>query len=87
MDDKQRLLDRHNCEQLMRKVMLLLDGEMNEAEEKDFLANVSICNHCLESYNIEKVFKESICNGIERKTISPDVLNSIREKIKSQLGD
>lgn len=37
MDDKQRLLDRHNCQQLMRKVMLLLDGEMSEAEEKIFL--------------------------------------------------
>ncbi len=85
MDDKQRLLDRHNCQQLMRKVMLLLDGEMSEAEEKDFLANVSICNHCLESYHIEKNFKDYICNKIDRKKISVDVLSSIRAQIKNQL--
>ena len=69
----------------MRKVMLLLDGEMSEAEEKDFLANVSICNHCLESYQIEKNFKDYIVNKVERKKLSVDVLISIREKIKGQL--
>ncbi len=85
MDAKQRLIDRHNCQQLMRKVMLLLDGEMSDTEEKDFLANVSICNHCLESYHIEKNFKDYIFNKVGRKKLSVEMLSSIREKIKSQL--
>lgn len=85
MDEKQRLLDRHNCQQLMRKVMLLLDGEMTEEEEKDFLSNVSICHHCLESYQIEKNFKEYIYNKVERKKLSSDTLSVIREKIKGHL--
>ena len=86
MNDKQRLLDRHNCQQLMRKVMLLLDGQMSEEEEKDFLENVSICNHCLESYQIEKNFKDYICNKVERKKLSEEALLNMRNQIKNKLG-
>jgi len=82
---EESLQKHHDCEALMKQVMLMLDGEMSEQQEKEFMNNICNCTHCLESFHIEKSFKECICNGIKRKSIPDSVLNSIREKIKSQL--
>ena len=76
---------KHDCVALMKKVILLLDGEMNEQEEKDFMKSICECAHCFESLEIERSFKECICNGIKRKELSAEVLISLREKIKIQI--
>ena len=75
----------HDCVTLMKQVMLLLDGEMNEQQEKDFMENICQCTHCFESLQIEKAFKDCVCNGLPRKSIPTNVLNSIRAQIKTQL--
>ena len=75
------LQNKHSCRTLLQKVMLSLDGEMSEEEERVFFDEVTKCSTCLEHYNIEKSFKEFLCAKIARKTISPDVIISIREKV------
>jgi len=75
------LQNQHSCRTLLQKVMLSLDGEMSEQDEQQFFDEVTKCSTCLEHYNIEKSFKEFMCAKLSRKTISPDVILSIREKV------
>ena len=48
---------RHSCDATLKKVMLALDDEMTQEEEKKFLAELNSCSYCLEKFNIEKSFK------------------------------
>jgi len=75
------LQNQHSCRTLLQKVMLSLDGEMSEEDEKVFFDEITHCSNCLEHYNIEKSFKEFICVKLSRKTVSPEMINNIREKV------
>jgi hypothetical protein len=59
----------HNCEIIFQKIMLLLDNELSQ-EEQDWLRDQLIdCPACLENYEMEKDFKELICEKL--KCIEP----------------
>ncbi|GIV34835.1 MAG: hypothetical protein KatS3mg031_2370 [Chitinophagales bacterium] len=72
----------HDCVQVLSKVFLALDGELTEAEEKEFYLELQRCSCCLNHFNIEKAFKEFLCQKIQRKEVNPDLIVSIREKIR-----
>ena len=48
----------HQCEDMMSKVFLSLDGELSHEEEKKFLEELNQCSCCLGKYEIEKSFKD-----------------------------
>ena len=71
----------HDCTALMRKVMMSLDGEMTEQEEKEFLADINQCSHCLDNYQIEKSFKQFLSSKLKRLSIPSSLIKDIRNKI------
>lgn len=71
----------HDCSALMKKVMMSLDGEMNEQEETEFLKDINQCSHCLENYNIEKSFKQFLHDKLKRKSISRSFIENIKAQI------
>ena len=77
----------HDCQDTLRKVRLVLDGELTQEEEKNFLHEVNICSQCLEKYHIEKSFKEFLTNKISRKHISTSIVDSIRNQIFGKSSD
>ena len=74
---------RHSCDTTLKKVMLALDDEMTEDEEKMFLAELNSCSYCLEKYNIEKSFKSYLCEKIKRHVVSPKIVDQIRDRIRN----
>ncbi len=73
----------HDCNAVMRMVMMALDGELPEDKEKQFLAEVNRCPHCLERYDIEKSFKHFLSNKIETKHTSAQSIEDIKAKIRN----
>ncbi len=72
----------HDCSSVISKVFLALDGELNAQEEKELLAEVNRCSHCLEHYNIEKSFKDFLQQKIESRKAKSNIISSIKTKIK-----
>src|SRR6185295_9901873 len=77
--------EKHKCDVTLRKVMLALDNEMTEEEEKKFLAELNSCSYCLEKFNIEKSFKSYLCEKIKRHAVSPKIVDQIRTRIHNTL--
>ena len=75
-------MEKHNCMEILSKVFLALDGELTTEEEKEFLEELRKCSCCLENYSIEKSFKEFLVTKIEQREVTPDLIVSIKEKIK-----
>lgn len=71
------------CEEIIAKLEQLLDGEMDQAQEKSVLEMVNNCQYCLEQYNIEKSFRKLIKNGISSVLYSSSLIFNIKSKIRS----
>lgn len=71
----------HDCKEILKKIFLVLDGEMSEEDEKVFLVKVTNCPQCLEVFSIEKKFKDFLMDKIEKKKVSPILIATIKEKI------
>ncbi|HYV91598.1 MAG TPA: hypothetical protein VE978_07445 [Chitinophagales bacterium] len=76
---------KHRCDATLKKVMLALDDELTEEEEKKFLAELNSCSYCLEKFKIEKSFKSYLCDKIKRHTVSPKIVDQIRTRIHNTL--
>ncbi|MCY7409028.1 MAG: hypothetical protein LH473_02050 [Chitinophagales bacterium] len=72
---------KHDCKATLERVMLALDGELSETEEKVFLDELNCCSWCLDKFEIEKSFKEYLCDKVKRHTVSSLVVDQIRAKI------
>ncbi|MFN0276036.1 MAG: hypothetical protein ACKVPJ_09840 [Chitinophagales bacterium] len=66
----------------MKKVFLVLDGEIPDTEKKLFIEDIQRCKGCLEHYHIEKYFKEFVYNKFERKECSDKLKTNILDEIK-----
>lgn len=71
----------HNCEEVVDQVNLMLDGELNAKEEQDVLCELQRCMHCLDEFNLQKKFKDFMQNKLEKKNISAECLERIKNQI------
>lgn len=71
----------HDCNEILSKVYLALDGALSNDEEREFLEQLNQCSCCLEKYEIEKSFKLFLQMKIERKTVSTQCIEAIRQKL------
>lgn len=74
-------LPKHDCRNFVKKVFLVLDGELPEADTRLFINDIERCKACLEHYQIEKAFKEFITRKIERRNCT----DSLKQNILSQI--
>ncbi len=65
-----------------RKVSLYLDGEMTKEAERAFLVEMKTNPTYLEILSKEKNFRELIKNRLQRKSVSPALVQSIKDKIR-----
>lgn len=79
-------LPKHDCRNFVKKVFLVLDGELPEQERNLFITDIQRCKGCLEHYHIEKTFKDFVVAKVERKCCSDELKNDIISKI-SQIND
>ncbi len=68
---------------ITQRVMLYLDGELSNKQERQLLAEIQGSPDLLERFSMEKSFREFIKSKISRKTVSPALVQSIKEKIRT----
>ena len=76
-------MGQHNCNDMISKVILALDGELTKEQESAFMAEISKCSCCLEHYNIEKSFKEFLANKLNHKCVDANLINAIKNNLGS----
>ena len=74
-----------SCGELIDKLYLLLDDELNVKEEKILIEHLDMCGECLELFNIEKRYLQFIKERCEKKVVSKDLVTSIKFAITSQI--
>jgi mycothiol system anti-sigma-R factor len=72
---------KHKCNETLARVILALDGELNDTEEKALLGDLERCSYCLEKYNIEKEYKEFLSRKMEKKVCAESLKVEIKEQI------
>ncbi|MDW8333982.1 MAG: hypothetical protein RMM53_07180 [Bacteroidia bacterium] len=74
------------CEEIIAKLELLLDGELDPEKQEEVVKMIEECEYCMEQYNIERKLRRIIKNG-SRKVDSPgNLVSGIMERIKALAG-
>ncbi len=76
----------YDCNETLRHVMMALDGELTQAEEKAFLVHINQCSPCLEKYEIEKSFKKFLTEKLCRHHVPPQLIEQIKSRISGIAG-
>jgi len=71
----------HNCNEILSKVSLVLDGALTNEEEQEFLNQLNECSCCLDKYQIEKSFKTFLQYKVEKKKVSQECVDSLKQKL------
>lgn len=71
-----------NYQELVKKVTMYLDNELNENAERDLLNEIKGNPAYLKVLSQEKSFRELIKSKIHRRKPSPALIQSIKEKIR-----
>ena len=66
---------------LMTRVGMYLDNELTKQEERDLLLEIKTNPQLMEFFNKEKSFREFIRNKVQRRKVSPALIQNIKEKI------
>ena len=72
----------HNCEQVLLKMTRALDGDLSTDEMKGFLFELDRCSCCFKTFEVEKSFKTFLVNRIERRCMSENAQQQLREKLQ-----
>jgi hypothetical protein len=67
---------------LMNRVAMYLDNELTKQEERDLLLEIKTNPQLMEFFNKEKSFREFIRNKVQRRQVSPALVQNIKEKIQ-----
>lgn len=70
---------------LTRRVTLYLDGELDAVEERELLQEIQLNPQYVQLLSKEQNFKEFIKSRLQRKTVSPTLIQSIKDKISTSI--
>lgn len=71
-----------NYQELVNKVTMYLDNELNENAERELLREIKSNPAYLKVLSQEKSFREFLKSKIHRRKPSPALIQSIKEKIR-----
>lgn len=68
---------------LTRRVTLYLDGELTTEEERELLQEIQLNPQYVQLLSKEQNFREFIKSRLQRKSVSPTLVQSIKDKIRT----
>ncbi len=71
-----------NYQELVRKVTMYLDNELNDKDERELLTQIQSNPTYLKVLSQEKSFRDFIKSKIHRRKPSPALIQSIKDKIR-----
>jgi hypothetical protein len=72
-----------NSQDFLQRMNLLLDNELAPEKEREMLEEIKTNPKYLTLLSQEKSFREFVKSRIHRKSVSPSLVRSIKEKIRS----
>ncbi len=72
----------HNVHDIQNQVNLYFDNALGESERKELLTKVDSDPKCCKIFNKEKNFREFIKNNVARPSVSSDLIQSIKDRIR-----
>ena len=76
-------LRQENYRQLMKKVNMYLDNELSKEEERALLQEIKQNPTYYKLLHKEKSFKEFLKSRLQRRQVSPTLIQSIKNKINT----
>ena len=76
----------HMCDETLRKVLLLLDGQLDEAAQKALTEDINQCHDCLEKWRIEKEYKAFLHGKFTKKECTESLKAKIRAIVNEQIN-
>ena len=74
--------NQENTGSLRSKINLYFDNALSQEEQSTLLDQVSNDSKCNKMFNKEKTFRDYIKNNVKRSSVSPDLIQSIKESIR-----
>ena len=75
--------NQENYKALMAKVNMYLDNELSKTEERALLQELKQNPVYFDLLNKEKSFREFLKSRLQRRKVSPTLIQSIKDKIKT----
>lgn len=72
----------HNAQDIRNQVNLYFDNALGENEKQELLNKVDTDPKCSKIFNKEKSFRNFIKNNVTRSSVSSDLIQSIKERIR-----
>lgn len=73
---------RNNFPTLMNRVVLYLDNALSSQEERELLLEIQSNPQLKAFFQQEKSFREFLRNKVNRKSVSPALVQNIKDKIR-----
>ena len=74
--------NQENTGSLRSKINLYFDNALSQEEQSTLLDRVSSDSKCNKMFNKEKTFRDYIRNNVKRSSVSPDLIQSIKDSIR-----
>ncbi len=71
-----------NTGTLRGKINLYFDNALTKEEQSTLLERVDTDTRCNKMFNKEKTFRDFIKNNVKRSSVSPDLIQSIKDRIR-----
>ncbi|MEE9440170.1 MAG: hypothetical protein V3V14_14285 [Saprospiraceae bacterium] len=74
--------NQENTGVLRGQINLYFDNALSPSEKDNLLQKVDADPKCNKMFNKEKTFRDFIKNNVKRSSVSPDLIQSIRDSIR-----
>lgn len=74
--------NRENIQDLRQKIDLYFDNALPPKDQEELMMRVQKDPRCSSMFKKEKTFREFIKNNVKRTSVSPDIIQSIRDSIR-----
>ena len=72
----------NKIEEIQNRVTLYFDNALGESETNELMEQVNQDPRCSKIFNKEKNFREFIKNNVQRPSVSSDLIQNIKDKIR-----
>ena len=71
-----------NIQEFRQQVNLYFDNELSKNDKRVLLEQVNNDPKCSKVFNKEKSFRDFIKSNVKRPTVSPDLIQTIKDKVR-----
>jgi hypothetical protein len=72
----------HNCNELMKDISLLLDGELDRHSENMLREEIEKCETCKHYFNNHAAYKKNVSQKVTRMCCGENFKDALRSKIR-----